>query len=90
MGTPLNTPLGYQQITALSAAVTLTVPKGATWAIISCEAQAVRYMADGTTPTATVGQPLPINTDLPFSGDLSRVKFIEQAASAKLNVTYFA
>lgn len=89
MGTPINTPLGYQQITSLAAAVGLTVPKGATWAIISCETQAVRYMADGTTPTAAVGQPLPVNTDLPFSGDLTRVKFIEQVASAKLNVTYF-
>lgn len=89
MGTPLNTPLGYQQITNLAAAIGLTPPKGAVWAIISCETQAVRYQADGTNPTAGVGQPLPVNTDLPFSGDLTRVKFIEQVASAKLNVTYF-
>lgn len=85
----INRPLGYQQITALNAAVGLTVPHGATWAIISCETQAVRYRDDGVNPTAAVGQPLPVNTDLPYTGDLGLVKFIEQVASAKLNVTYY-
>lgn len=85
----LNAPLGYQQITALAAAVGLTVPKGATWAIISAETQAVRYRDDGVNPTAAIGQPLAVNTDLPYTGNLNTIKFIEQLASAKLNITYF-
>lgn len=85
----INRPLGYQQITSLAAAQSLTVPSGATWAIISAETQAVRYRDDGTNPTAAVGQPLPVNVDLPYSGDLTRVKFIEQTASAKINITYY-
>lgn len=84
------TPLGYQQITSLSAAQSLTVPTGATMAMITAEAQAVRFRDDGTSPTATVGLPLAVGL-LPFqySGNLSAIKFIEQTASAKLNVVYY-
>lgn len=83
--------LGYQQITNLSAAVGLTVPAGANLALITCETQAVRWRDDGTDPTATVGYPLPTNAELQFTGEqLSRLKFIEQAASAKLNICYYA
>jgi hypothetical protein len=34
--------------------------------------------------------PLAIATTLSYDGDLSRIQFIEQAASAKLNVSYYA
>jgi len=33
---------------------------------------------------------LAIATTLSYDGDLSRIRFIEQAASAKLNVSYYA
>lgn len=89
MSTSINRPLGYQQITNLSAAVGLTVPEGAAWAVISCEGQNVRYRDDGGTPTATIGQPLQVNTDLPYTGDLKKLSFIQVAASATLNVTYY-
>lgn len=84
------TALGYQQITSLSSATALTVPNGATKAVIKCETQAVRWRDDGTNPTSTVGMPM-ATTDAPFeyTGSLSAIKFIEQSASAKLNVAYY-
>jgi hypothetical protein len=82
-------PLGYQQITSLSAAQALTVPAGATSAVITAEAQAVRYRDDGTAPTATVGLPLAAGTMLQYTGALSAIKFIEQTSGAKLNVLFY-
>ncbi len=84
------TQMGYQQITSLSTSTALTVPNGATRVLIVAESQAVRWRPDGATtaPTATVGMPLAVGQPLVYSGDLSAIRFIEQAASAKLNVFY--
>lgn len=82
--------LGYQQITSLAAAASLTVPAGTTMIRIVPETQAVRWRDDGTNPTATVGQPLAVGAELIYTADSAgKLKFIEQAASAKLNVTYY-
>lgn len=84
--------LGYQQITGLGTVKSLTVPDGATSAMISVEAQGVRYRndKDGTNPTASVGMPLPSGSDRYFSEDLSFLKFIESGTTgAILNVTYY-
>lgn len=82
-------PLGYEQITDLSAAVGLTVPDGAMLAIIKPESQNVRYRDDDTDPTATVGFPLLVDEAFPYNGQLHRIKFIEVTASAILNVVYY-
>lgn len=82
--------LGYQQITSLSASAALTVPAGATRAIITAEAQGVRWRDDGVAPTASVGMILPVLVTLSYDGDLNRIRFIQQAASAILNVSYYA
>lgn len=82
--------LGYQQITDVSAAVGLTVPAGATEALIVGTAQAVRWRDDGTNPTATVGIPLAVNTLFEYRGNLAAIKFIESAAGAVLNISYYA
>lgn len=82
-------PLGYQQITALSAATALTVPTGANFAVIIAETQAVRFRDDGTAPTATVGMALAVAQEFEYAGNLSAIRFIEQTASAKLNVSYY-
>lgn len=83
------TPKGYEQITGLSSVKTLTVPSGATFAVITAETQAVRWRDDGTSPSATVGMPLANGSTLEYNGDLAAIKFFEQAASAKLNVAYY-
>ncbi len=82
-------PMGYQQITNLSSAVALTVPAEAQTAVIVCEGQAVRWRADGTSPTAAIGMPLAVGQALIFDGEFGGLKFMEQAASAKLNVSYY-
>lgn len=90
--------LGYQQITSLSSASGLTVPVvdpstgltvKANFALITPEAQAVRWRDDGTAPTASVGMPLAAGVTLQYDGDLSRIKFIEQTGGAKLNISYY-
>ena len=85
-----TTVLGYQQITSLSASTALTVPAGATMALIVAETQAVRWRDDGTAPTASVGMPLATGTSLSYDGDLKAIRFIQQTASAVLNVSYYA
>jgi len=82
--------LGYQQITSLSSAASLTIPSGAVLAKIVCTGQAVSWRDDGIAPTGTIGMPLPVNTVLEYDGDLRRIQFIEQAASAVLNISYYA
>lgn len=82
--------LGFQQITDLSSAIGLTVPSGATLALIVPETQNIRWRDDGTNPTASVGMPVFVGASLSYDGDLNRIRFIQEAASAKLNVSYYA
>jgi len=90
--------LGYQQITSLSASSALTVPTNSplgnkvqpTFALIVAEGQAVRWRDDGTAPTASVGMPLSIGVPFQYDGDLTKIRFIEQVAGAKLNISYYA
>lgn len=90
--------IGYQQITSLSSAQGLTVPtldqtglnQKPTFALIMAETQGVRWRDDGVDPTASVGMPLAAGVTLQYDGDLKKIKFIEQTASAKLNISYYA
>jgi hypothetical protein len=82
--------LGYQQLTSLSSSTALTVPTGATMALITPETQAVRWRDDGTAPTASVGMPIAAGAYFTYDGDLKSIRFIEQTASAKLNISYYA
>jgi len=82
--------LGYQQITDASTAVGLTVPTGANFAMIICEAQAVRWRDDGVNPTTTVGMPLSTGVGFRYDGDLNRIRFIAAVAGAIINISYYA
>lgn len=89
---------GYQQITSLGTAQALTIPTVApdgtsckpNAALIQCTAQAVRWLDDGTAPTASVGMLMP-SSQQPFyyDGDLARFRVIEVSASAVVNVLYY-
>ena len=83
--------VGFQQITDLSSSESLTVPTGATMALIQAEDQNVRWRPDGssTAPTAAVGIVLEAGTDIFYTSDLSALRFIEEATSAKLNVAFY-
>lgn len=90
--------LGYQQITSLAASTALTVPNQNSeglqqqprMAVIIAETQGVRWRDDGVAPTASVGMPLAPGVALIYDGDLTKIRFIQQAASATLNVSYYA
>jgi hypothetical protein len=84
------TPLGYQQIPNVAAAVSLTVPNGAQVAMIRANTKDVRWRDDGTPPTAAVGTPLVAGETLAYEGNLAAIQFIEQAASAALDIDYYA
>lgn len=58
--------------------------------LLQAEGQNIRWTDDGTVPTATLGTILYVGADpFPYSGDLSRLKFIQVAATATLNVSYY-
>lgn len=90
--------LGYQQITDLSSAASLTVPAVdiagnkvmPTRAFIVAEGNSIRWRDDGTAPTASVGMILIQNNVLSYDGDLNKIQFIQTGAGAKLNVSYYA
>ena len=90
--------LGYQQITTISSSTALTVPttdangskQQPVLALIVAESQAVRWRDDGTAPSASVGMPLAVGVSFVYDGDLTKIRFFEQAGGAKLNVSYYA
>jgi hypothetical protein len=81
--------MGYQQITSVSAATALTVPAGATLALVIPEAQNVRWRDDAVNPSASVGMPLLVGGALAYDGNLQNIRFIESVAGAILNVSYY-
>jgi hypothetical protein len=93
----VTTCMGYQQISSLSSAANLTVPVQTpeglnakpVFALIIAEGQAVRWRDDKTAPTASVGMPLAVGVPLQYDGDLINIRFIEQVAGAKLNISYY-
>ena len=72
----------------LSAAVAFTKPDGATHFVFQPITQGVYYTFEGTTPTASNGALYVAANDseiLPCGDDITTIKVIEAAASAKLN-----
>lgn len=85
-------PKGYQQITDVSSAVGLTVPKGAQFAKLQAETGDIRWRDDGTSPTGTAGMLLVAGAAPEmYIGDLSALEFVDDGTSvATLNVTYYS
>lgn len=86
----LGAPLGYQQITAPSAATSLTVPTGAKLALIAVSTAPARFRDDGTAPTASIGFPLPAaGPPFVYSGSLANFQVIQQTSGAVLDILYY-
>jgi hypothetical protein len=82
-------PLGYTQITCATS-TGLTIPAGTSLILIQPQTQAVRWRDDGGAPTATVGYPLAAGSELRYTAKgMAALRFIEQTASALLNVTFY-
>lgn len=91
----LHRAISYKQITGLDSVKTLAasvaIPTDARYAAVQAEGQNVRYREDNENPTASAGMLL-LTTQPPLMlsvKDLSKVKFIEASATAKLNVTFY-
>lgn len=65
------------------------IPPSATLVYIVPETQAVRYRDDGANPTASVGEPIANGGTFTYQGTMSALAFIEQTASAKLNLSFY-
>jgi len=90
--------IGHQQLTVSSSAVGLTVPTGThpKHALITIQTNGVRWRADGTNPTSSVGNPLAANDRLDwtdpmgnYSSLIPKINFIATAGDATLDVEYF-
>lgn len=86
--------LGYQQIDAatLTTSQALTVPNGATMALLQAESVAVRWRADGVDPTTSVGMLIAAGGEVMYTASqsaLSALRFIRAGAGAILNVSYY-
>ena len=82
-------PLGFQQIVGAVASTGLTVPPGATYAIIQPVSQAIAWRDDGVAPTATIGMTVPSGGELLYDGTLSTFRFIQVAATVTVNISYY-
>ena len=91
-GSPYRgSPMGYQQIAAatLAAATALTIPAGATYAVLEAETANVRLRDDGTAVTTSTGIVLTASVPFTYTGDLSKVSVIAASGSPLLNVLYY-
>jgi hypothetical protein len=67
-----------------------SVPATPAYAEICVSGAAVRYISDASrTPTSTVGIPVSAGTCFQYSGPIARMQFIQQAASATLDIEFF-
>ena len=82
-------PLGYQALTP-TVSTALTVPNGATHCTITTAVQALRFTDDGTVPTLTVGQLLPVGlAPMWYAGDLHTLLLFNAVAGALVKVNYY-
>jgi hypothetical protein len=91
MGPLKGLPLGFEQLTLTGTAQQLTVPAGATFAIMRVSTADASWRDDGTAPTASIGFSL-LHTDVvPFEywGDLGAFEAIAVSGSPVLNVSYY-
>ena len=82
---------GHQQLTVTETAVSLTVPKGTSYACISIATAAIRLRTDGTDPTGSVGFLVTNGQELTLFGEdtLSGIiLFADTSTDAVLDISY--
>ncbi len=85
--TPL--PPGQHNLSPASS-TTLTIPAGARYATVCASTASARYTTDGeTTPTATIGQPLPAGSCISLSGPAVLANFRVVSTSGTVDAEYF-
>lgn len=58
-------------------------------ALIAVEGEAIRFLDDGSSPTATEGFPILENSDMLFSGNISQLKMIAQTGTATVTILWY-
>lgn len=91
--------MAFESITVSSAAIGFTAATygnpttgaAGTSALVTIESNPVRWRADGTDPTASVGHLLGAGESLEVEGslDLASIRFIATGSDATARVTYF-
>lgn len=94
--------IGHQQFTVGATAVGLTIPAGMrpAHALITVQGDSVRWRADGTAPTAAVGNPIFATATATgvldftdpegnYTSIMTAIRFIRVATDATLDVEYF-
>jgi hypothetical protein len=85
------TPQGYEQITNLTTAVGFSsIPGAAKYAFVTVSGANVRYRDDGTAPTSSLGMPVPVGSQLQYSGTLSAIEFIQESTGAVLDIAFYS
>lgn len=97
------TPLGYKQIAAANTTTAFTlatagvgttygagIPTGATVAIISPEAQGLRWRDDGTVPTTAIGMRVLTDNELVYNGPLASWRGINLTAGTIVNIAFYS
>lgn len=86
-------PLGYCQLTNLSAAIALSacsggIPAGATMAVLQAETANIRYRDDGVAPTTSIGEIIVSGQQpMPYVGRLSGLQFF--SSTGILDVLFY-
>lgn len=79
-----------QHNVALATAAGLSVPLGATYAVVQAKGASVEYTCDGmTTPTATVGTMLQSGSAVALQGPIVLANFRAYSAHGTIDVEYF-
>lgn len=90
-------PLGFCALSSMAASTGLAtcaggIPTGTSYAVICAYTQGVVWRDDGTAPTATPGtggQGLATGQCIPYNGDFTKIRFIQQAGGALLGVSFY-
>lgn len=94
--------LGYAQSAAVDASTLISsltfgsaagagIPAGTALLILTPQTQAIRWRDDGTAPTATVGYPLAVGSELRYTARaLPNLRVISQTAGAIVNCVAYA
>src|SRR5579872_4580230 len=89
------TPLGYCQLTSITAATGLSscsggIPSGATWVELCITGAGASYRDDGTAPTASIGMLVASGVCFPYSvRPLSAIQFIQQTSGTVIGASFY-
>lgn len=84
----IHRPFGYQEINNPTTPTALSVPLGASFALIQTDA-AIRWRDDGGPLTAIGGMLLPGGAEMRYDGQLSALRVIQAEGSARVRINYY-